>query len=151
MRAIVLIVRKVVPSILLLAALSFQSSAQSVSFSEGKIEVGLGLGPAFFLGDLGGARGIGKPFVKDLDIPLTKFAKGLYVNIYPEEWIGFRLALNQMKLEGDDDEVNLEGGREYSRWRRNQYFQSNIWEAYVGLELASVSILKDIIIPIQAI
>lgn len=134
MRAIVPIVRAVVPPILFLF-FTVTSSAQAVLFKEGKIELGLGLGPAFFLGDLGGAKGIGKPFVKDLDIPLTKFAKGIYINVYPAEWIGLRLSANHMKLEGDDNEVNLEGGREFSRWRRNQYFQSHIIEAYFGIEI----------------
>ncbi len=40
-----------------------------------------------------------------------------------------------MKLEGNDDEVDLKGGREYSRWRRNQYFQTSIIELYFGIEL----------------
>lgn len=134
MRAVVRKVRLVVPCILFLCC-SIASRSQAVAFSEGKFEVGLGLGPGFFLGDLGGARGIGKPFVKDLDLPLTKFAKGIYLNVYPVEWLGFRVAFNHMKLEGDDNEVNNEGGREISRWRRNLYFQSHILEGYIGMEL----------------
>lgn len=141
MRTPVPVMRTIGPCILSII-LSIQLSAQSVAFSGGKIEVGLGLGPAFFLGDLGGGRGIGKPFVKDLDFPLTKFAKGIYVNIYPSEWIGFRLAANMMKLEGSDDEVNLEGGREFSRWRRNQYFQSNVLEGYFGIEIYPTVMLE---------
>ncbi|TAL43003.1 MAG: hypothetical protein EPN92_10775, partial [Chitinophagaceae bacterium] len=90
MRTFVPKVRLVV-SILLLFAFNQSSFSQSISFKDGKIEVGLGLGPSFFLGDLGGARGVGKPFIVDLDYPLTKFAKGIYVNIYPSEWLGFRL------------------------------------------------------------
>src|SRR5687767_785719 len=109
MRTSVPVVRFIVPMLMLLLS-TVSSFSQSVSFKEGKIEVGLGLGPACFLGDLGGAAGIGKPFVKDLDLPLTKFAKGIYVNLYPSEWIGFRLALNHMKLEGNDDQVDLRGG-----------------------------------------
>ena len=126
---------RIAVTFILLILFSFSSFSQSISFKDGKIEAGLGLGPSFFLGDLGGARGIGKPFVRDLDFPLTKFAKGIYVNIYPSEWLGFRLAANFSHLEGSDDEVNLAGGREFSRWRRNQYFQSKITEVYLGFEL----------------
>ena len=36
------------------------------------LNLGLGIGPMFFLGDLGGSAGIGKTFIKDLDLPLTK-------------------------------------------------------------------------------
>ncbi|HJS53770.1 MAG TPA: hypothetical protein VJ765_04480 [Chitinophagaceae bacterium] len=133
MRATVHRVRALMTAFILV--LSLWSNSQSISFKDGKFEVGLGLGPAFFLGDLGGGTGIGKPFIKDLDLPLTKFSKGLYVNIYPAEWLGFRLAFNHSHLEGSDDEVNLQGGREFSRWRRNLYFQSDITELYFGIEL----------------
>lgn len=97
--------------------------------------MGIGIGPSFFLGDLGGSHGTGKAFIKDLDIPMTKLAKGFYFNIYPAEWLGIRIGVNKSHLEGSDDQVNLNGGREYSRWRRNQYFQSEVIEAYLGVEL----------------
>lgn len=141
MKATVPICRKAV-RVCLLLLLSFPCFSQSVSFKNGKYEVGLGLGPSFFLGDLGGSYGTGKGFVKDLDLPLTKVAKGLYLNVYPAEWLGLRLAVNYSFLEGSDDQVNLSGGREYSRWRRNQYFQSNITEAYIGFELYPTVLLE---------
>lgn len=119
----------------LLLLISLPCFSQSISFKNGKYEAGLGLGPSFFLGDLGGSRGTGKGFIKDIDLPLTKMSKGLFINVYPAEWLGFRMALNFSFLEGSDDQVNLTGGREYSRWRRNQYFQSNITEGYIGIEL----------------
>ena len=78
MRAIVHYCRTLVTVLFL--SLSLWSNSQSISFKDGKFELGLGLGPSFFLGDLGGARGIGKPFVADVDMPLTKFSKGLYIN-----------------------------------------------------------------------
>jgi hypothetical protein len=133
MRAIVHYVRTLVTVLLLF--LSLWSNSQSISFKDGKYELGLGLGPSFFLGDLGGSHGVGKPFISDLDIPLTKFSKGLFFNVFPTEWLGLRLAYNQSFLEGSDDEVNLSGGREFSRWRRNQYFQSKVSELYFGVEL----------------
>jgi hypothetical protein len=129
--------------VLLFFLFSVSGFSQSVSFKDGKIEAGLGIGPSFFLGDLGGGTGIGKPFVRDLDFPLTKIAKGLYVNIYPSEWLGVRFAVNQSFLEGDDNEVDLVGGREFSRWRRNQYFQSQVWEAYMGVELYPTVFLEQ--------
>ncbi len=80
--------------ITILSLVSFASFSQSISSGNGKYEFGLGLGPLFFLGDLGGNAGVGKTFVKDVNVPLTKLSKGLYVNVYPAEWLGFRLALN---------------------------------------------------------
>ncbi|MBK7181466.1 MAG: hypothetical protein IPH89_00265 [Bacteroidetes bacterium] len=64
----------------LFAFFSLQSNAQSISTRNGKVELGLGIGPMFFLGDLGGSAGIGKTFIKDLDFPLTKLNKGFYLN-----------------------------------------------------------------------
>ncbi len=121
--------------ICLLTILSLQSHSQSISSSNGKVELGLGLGPMFFLGDLGGSKGYGKSFVKDLDFPLTKFCKGIYLNFYPAEWIGFRLAGNLGHVEGDDAEAPAKGGPEEDRKYRNLHFQSKISEAYLALEL----------------
>jgi len=133
---------RVAVRVYLLLLLSFPCFSQSISFKNGKYEAGLGLGPSFFLGDLGGSYGTGKGFVKDLDLPMTKIAKGFFINFYPAEWLGFRMAVNFSFLEGSDDQVNLTGGREYSRWRRNQYFQSNVTEGYIGLELSPTVFLE---------
>ena len=141
MRTIVPLCRKAV-TVLLFILFTLISFSQSLSFKDGKLEVGLGLGPSFFLGDLGGSYGVGKPFIKDLDLPLTKFSKGLFLNIYPSEWFGIRLAANQSYLEGDDNKVDLRGGREFSRWRRNQYFQSKITEVYLGVEIYPTVMLE---------
>lgn len=134
MKTIVPIVRTAVFAVVF-SLTTVAGSAQSVMLENGKIEVGLSLGPSFFLGDLGGQRGIGQPFVKDVNIPLTKLAKGIQLNIYPKEWIGFRLAVNHMVIEGDDAEIDDKGGRERSRLTRNLYFQSSLFEAIGGLEI----------------
>ena len=47
------------------------------------VEAGLNFGPTFFLGDLGGNRGKGTYFVKDINLELTKMMKGAFVSIYP--------------------------------------------------------------------
>ncbi len=114
---------------------SIHSRSQSVSFANGKIELGLGIGPSFFLGDLGGAKGYGKTFVKDVDFPLTKLAKGIYINLYPAEWLGFRIAGNLGYLEGDDAQAPNKGGPERNRLYRNLKFRSELWEAYAGIEI----------------
>lgn len=114
---------------------SLRSNAQSISTGNGKLELGLGIGPMFFLGDLGGATGEGKTFIKDLDLPLTKLSKGLYLNYYPAEWVGLRLAGNLGYVEGNDAEAPANGGAEEDRKYRNLHFKSNINEVYAALEL----------------
>lgn len=114
---------------------SLRSYSQSISSGNGKFELGLGIGPMFFLGDLGGSAGVGKTFVKDLDLPLTKLNKGLYINFYPTEWLGFRVAGNMGYVEGSDAEAPAKGGPEEDRKYRNLHFRSKISEAYAALEL----------------
>src|SRR5262249_2427504 len=67
--------------------------------------------------------------------PLTKFMKGLFINYYPAEWLGFRVAINQGRLEGNDANTIAKGGAEMDRKQRNLHFRSNIFEGYAGIEL----------------
>ena len=121
--------------ICLFAFFSIQSNAQSISTRNGKLELGLGIGPMFFVGDLGGSAGPGKTFIKDLDLPLTKLNKGLYLNYYPTEFIGLRIAGNLGYLEGDDAEAPSKGGAEMDRRERNLSFKSKISEVYAAIEI----------------
>jgi hypothetical protein len=126
--------------VILLLVLSFSlfpfiTISQSIITGNGKFEAGIGVGPLFFLGDLGGHSGTGKRFVKDVNFPLTKMAKGAYIQYYATEWLGFRAAINHGKLEGYDKIIENKGGAEVYRKERNLQFQSDILEAYVGVEV----------------
>jgi hypothetical protein len=134
MRTHVPLKRHLLPVLFLLIT-CFSSKSQSLSFGDGKYEIGLNLGPSFFLGDLGGTQGKGKPFVKDVNFPFTKLMKGLYVNIYPAEWLGFRLAANIGTLEADDAAIKTDGKDEYERKKRNLHFKSSLAEAYFAMEI----------------
>jgi hypothetical protein len=109
------------------------STAQSLAY--GKVEAGIGVGPLIFLGDLGGNMGKGTTFVKDVNISMTNLAKGAYVNIYPVEWFGFRLAFNHGQLEGADSLIIDKGGLETYRKVRNLHFRSNLTEVYAAAEI----------------
>ena len=117
------------------AIASFFSHAQSLASPNGKFEIGLGIGPLFFLGDLGGNMGKGTYFVKDVNFPVTKLQKGIYVNYYPQEWFGFRLAANYGVLEGADSLIKEKGGDESYRYVRNLHFRSKVMEAYAAVEI----------------
>ena len=142
MRTIVHSVRTLV-LICFFLPLGYQSYSQSITTGNGKIELGLGIGPLFFLGDLGGNHGVGTRFVKDVNFPVTKMAKGIYANIYPAEWLGFRIAINQGKLEGYDSLINEKGGAETFRKERNLQFQSSLFEAYAALEFYPTVFLEQ--------
>jgi hypothetical protein len=95
----------------------------------------MGLGPMFFVGDLGGSAGVGKTFIKDLDLPLTKFSKGVYLTYSPTEFFGIRAGINLGYLEGDDLEAPAKGGAEMDRRERGLNFKTQISEAYAVVEL----------------
>lgn len=133
MRTIVPGVRTLV-LIITLSLFCLRSSAQSITTGDGRVELGLGIGPLFFLGDLGGNYGTGKRFIKDLNWSTIKLAKGINLAVYPTEWLGFRFAINQGKLEGYDSLIKEKGGAEIYRQKRNLQFQSSLWEAYGAIE-----------------
>ncbi|HZF65954.1 MAG TPA: hypothetical protein VEZ55_15770 [Chitinophagaceae bacterium] len=134
MRTIVPGVRTLVLIGVILAS-SLQSFSQSITTGNGKFEIGLAVGPLFFLGDLGGHKGIGRNNLKDVNMPLTRLSKGIFVNVYPTEWLGFRVAVNHGVLEGYDNIIKEKGGAEYYRKRRNLQFQSTMFEAHAAIEL----------------
>src|SRR5436190_6701466 len=142
MRTHVSLKRHLLPVLFLLIT-CFSSKSQSVGFLDGKVELGLNLGPSFFLGDLGGTRGKGKTFVKDVNFPLTKLMKGLYVNFYPAEWLGFRLAANIGRLEGYDSVIDNKGSAERFREQRNLGFRSSLTEAYFAMEIYPTVFLEQ--------
>lgn len=111
------------------------AAAQSLSAGNGKYEVSVGVGPMFFLGDLGGSAGIGRGFVKDLDFPMTKFGISVYGTYYPSEWLGLRVALSHGTISGDDAEAPNKGGAEVDRLLRNLSFKSSITEIYTAAEI----------------
>ena len=142
MRTLLPFKRHLLP-LLLLILITLGGKSQSVGFLDGKIELGLNLGPSFFLGDLGGIRGKGKTFVKDVNFPFTKLMKGVFVNIYPAEWLGFRLAGNIGNLEGDDAAIKTNGKDEWERKKRNLKFRSTLSEAYVAMEFYPTVFLEQ--------
>jgi hypothetical protein len=120
--------------ILLLSIASQRSFSQSITTGNGKIEIGIGIGPLVFLGDLGGNYGQGTAFIKDVNFSTINLAKGVFVNVYPTEWLGFRFAVNQGRLEGYDSVIKDKGGAEIFRKNRNLQFRSMLWEAYGAVE-----------------
>lgn len=111
------------------------ASAQSLSAGNSKYEISFGVGPMFFLGDLGGSAGIGRPFIKDLDFPMTKVGISIYGSYYPSEWLGLRLALNQGTLAASDAQAPNKGGDEVDRLQRNLSFKSSVTEIYAAAEI----------------
>lgn len=117
--------------------------SQALLFGEKvKWEVGFNFGPSFFLGDLGGNSGKGTNNMKDLNFEFTKLMKGVFVTMYPKNWVGLRLAANYTYLEGDDAIINTTGIDELWRKQRNLNFKTDVWELYGALEVFPLMFLK---------
>jgi hypothetical protein len=114
---------------------SLCSNGQSSFFSRDKFEFGFGVGPLYFLGDLGGNTGVGSQGLKDVQFSKPKMVKAAYGAFYPGEWIGLRASLSHGKLEAADSKIPDKGGPERSRKDRNLQFQSSLFEANLALEL----------------
>ncbi len=123
--------------LLICVSQALPSHAQHISFGNEKIQVeaGLNFGPTFFLGDLGGNRGKGSTFVKDVNTELTKLMKGAFISVYPNKWLGLRVAAQYTYVEGSDGIINTTGIHESWRKERNLDFKSDLWEVYTAVEL----------------
>ncbi len=125
--------------LLLLLSATFCINANSQAFLFGgentKVEVGFNFGPNFFLGDLGGNRGKGTNSLKDLNLDLTKMMKGAFLTVYPNTWLGFRVAANVTYLEGRDDIIKTNGIDELWRKQRNLDFKTTVLEGYGAVEV----------------
>ena len=121
------------------------ANAQHLMFNLGdaEVETGLNFGPTFFLGDLGGKVGKGTTFIKDLNYQFTKLMKGAFVTVYPNEWLGMRLAGQYTYLEGQDAIINTNGVDELWRKQRNMDFKSNVWEVYGAIEFFPTMFFKQ--------
>lgn len=92
-------------------------------------EVGIDIGAANFLGDLGGANQIGTHFVKDLELSLTRTAFGAHVRYRSNRYLAYRANFFYGKINGNDALTE-----ERYRHNRNLSFKSNIFELSTVLE-----------------
>lgn len=123
---------------------SKNSFSQSITTGNGKLEIGIGIGPLIFLGDLGGNQGKGKTFLKDVNFSITNISKGAYINYYPVEWFGLRLAANHGVLEGYDSLIRDKGGNELFRKERNLQFRSSMAEVFLAAEVYPTVFLESL-------
>ena len=130
-------------SVFLLQSKSIFSQALMFGNEKTRIEVGINVGPSFFLGDLGGNKGKGTRFVKDVNLSMTKVMKGAYATVYPNEWLGLRAAIQMGVLEGDDQLIKDNGSHELFRKQRNLDFKSNITEGYIAAEVYPLMLLHS--------
>ena len=102
-----------------------------------KSDLGIGIGPTFFFGDLGGANAIGRPLFFDLERSLIRpVFMGTYHYQITKKF-AFRLQGAYTQVAGDDKLIQPRAvfSPEWYRWYRNLNFHSQIWEISAQAEL----------------
>lgn len=109
---------------------AFYSRSQSM-------DIGISGGLTGFLGDLGGANYIGRPFFFDLETSLMKPAGTLHFRYYTGPFFSIKASFTYTGIAGNDSLIqpNAEFSPEWFRWYRNLSFQSSVIEGALTGEL----------------
>ena len=105
-------------------------------------DVGITVGPAWSHTDLGGAKKIGSPFLRDIDFPATRVGVSVFYRYNINKFIAVRANLMWAMLRAEDADTdgtppNIPGGPSDSwyRARRNLTFKTHVVEFQVMAEL----------------
>lgn len=93
--------RRIFSTLCLIGAFTF-CKAQSGYQPAYPLEIGLQLGTAVFLGDLGGQTGIGRPFLRDTDLKAFQPTVGVFGRWNIGAYFALRVDLNYAMLKGND-------------------------------------------------
>lgn len=109
-------------------------------------EAGVSLGSMNSLTDLGGRKGIGQTFIKDLNIGFTYFAGGLYAGVIYDSKYALRVEATMSKISAHDSVLRRVKSPDIAlaRYNRNLGFRSDIKEIALIGELHLLYIIKDI-------
>jgi hypothetical protein len=91
-------------------------------------EVGGSVGAMNSLTDLGGRKGIGKKFVKDLNLNKTNVCGSIFLGATYRDMIMFKLEAAFGKVQGDDAVLKKVAPSTFGRYERNLNFRSKITE-----------------------
>ena len=100
-------------------------------------EVGASLGAMNCLTDIGGRKGIGKKFVKDLNLGKTQFTGGAFFAVTYKNAVALRLEYAFGKITASDNVLSSVDVKDIARMRynRNTEFRSNISEFSLTTEI----------------
>jgi opacity protein-like surface antigen len=106
-------------------------------------EAGISANAMNCLTDLGGKKGIGKKFIKDLNTGYTHFSGGIFFSASYKNMFSMRLEGTFGQISGDDKILVGITDIAKQRYNRNQSFRSNISEATLMLEAHPLFIFVD--------
>ncbi|MGG9960138.1 hypothetical protein [Ferruginibacter sp. SUN106] len=105
-------------------------------------EMGASVGVMNCLTDLGGKKGIGKKFIKDLNFGNTQFAGGLFFNALYKNAVALRLEGTFGQVKAYDSILKSVKASTNGRYERNLSFRSNITEFSLLAEIHPLFIFK---------
>ncbi|MBP9099539.1 MAG: hypothetical protein KBF74_12040 [Ferruginibacter sp.] len=108
-------------------------------------EVGASLGAMNCFTDIGGAKGVGKRFVKDLNLGATSFAGGIFINAMYKNAVALRLEGTFGQISANDNVLKDVDPKDiaFQRYNRNTSFRSKITEISLVTELHPLFIFID--------
>lgn len=98
-------------------------------------EVGASVGVMNCLTDIGGKKGIGKKFVKDLNFGNTQFSGGIFANAFYKNAVAIRAEGTFGQVKAYDSILKSVKASTFGRYERNLSFRSKITEFSVMAEL----------------
>lgn len=101
------------------------------------------LGGTTFLGDLGGTKGKGQPFIKDFNTRTIRPYLGVSYAYFPCSWLSVKGGLHLTKVTGADSLIKNKAGNAAGRFVRNLNFKSAITELSAEVELYPLQILAN--------
>lgn len=106
-------------------------------------EAGISAGAMNCLTDLGGKKGIGKKFIKDLNTGYTHFTGGIFFSASYKNKFSMRLEGTFGNISGDDKVLIGITDIAKQRYNRNQSFRSSITDVTLMLEAHPLFIFVD--------
>ncbi len=104
-------------------------------------EIGGSIGAINCLTDLGGNKGVGKKFVKDLNLGKTNIAGSISLTAMYEYMLALRLEATFGTITADDKVLAKVAPSTYGRYERNLNFKSKITDFMLALEIHPLYII----------
>jgi hypothetical protein len=136
-------------SVILMLTLFVETASAQYYFYDGKyydnpltFELGGSIGAMNCLTDVGGNKGIGKKFVKDLNLGKTHVAGSVSLTAMYEYMFALRLEATFGSISGDDKVLRKVAPSTSGRYERNLSFKSKITDFMLGLEIHPLYIIN---------
>jgi len=103
--------------------------------NEWMVEFGVSAGIMNSLTDIGGKKGVGKRFIKDLNWKMSKPSLSLYGIAMYKDFIGVRLEATYGNIKSYDSILRKVGPSTFGRYERNLSFKSRIMDVQLVAEV----------------